>query len=278
VPINHTRDVPGLMARRVDDIALLDDVIVAGGRSASVDLKGMRVGLPGDYFLGELDSRVGSAFIAEVARLADLGVVFVEASPPDFAEARSQSAGPIMAWEMPRDVARYLEAGETGLAFEDVVHAVASPYVKSELKGLLGGQPGLKDRYQRVMSETLPRHRAEYKAYLRDNDLGAIAFPTTPLLPAPIGENDTVELDGRPVSIWLTLRNSVPATLLGAPCLSLPIGPTDEGLPVGLELDGWPQGDGELLSIGLAWEQHTPQFPAPSMGLSRCRYLFDSSE
>jgi Asp-tRNA(Asn)/Glu-tRNA(Gln) amidotransferase A subunit family amidase len=84
-------------------------------------------------------------------------------------------------------------------------------------------------------------------------------------LPTPIGQNDMVELDGRPVSIWLTLRYSVPATLLGAPCLSLPIGPTEEGLPVGLELDGWPQGDGELLSIGLAWEQRTPQFPAPSM-------------
>jgi mandelamide amidase len=166
---------------------------------------------------------------------------------------------------MPRDVAHYLEAGGTGLTFEDVVSAVASPYVKSELEGLLGEKPGLEDRYRRSISEILPRHRAEYQAYLRDNDLMAIAFPTTPLLPMPIGQNDMVELNGRPVSIWLTLRNSVPATLLGAPCLSLPTGLTDQQLPIGLELDGWPQRDGDLLSIGLAWEQRTRQFPAPSL-------------
>jgi len=265
VPMNHTRDTPGLMARSVDDIALLDEVITGSGKLGSVDLKGLRIGLPGDYFFAGLDSRIASTFQAEVARLADLGVVFVEAGPPDFAGARSQTAGPIMAWEMPRDVAHYLEAGGTGLTFEDVVSAVASPYVKSELEGLLGEKPGLEDRYRRSISEILPRHRAEYQAYLRDNDLMAIAFPTTPLLPMPIGQNDMVELNGRPVSIWLTLRNSVPATLLGAPCLSLPTGLTDQQLPIGLELDGWPQRDGDLLSIGLAWEQRTRQFPAPSL-------------
>jgi indoleacetamide hydrolase len=109
VPMNHTRDTPGLMAHSVDDIALLDEVIMGNGTPVSVDLKGLRIGLPGDYFLAGLDSRITAAFDAEVARLADLGVVFVEAGPPDFAEARSQTAGPIMAGEMPRDVTRYLE-------------------------------------------------------------------------------------------------------------------------------------------------------------------------
>jgi Asp-tRNA(Asn)/Glu-tRNA(Gln) amidotransferase A subunit family amidase len=51
VPMNHTRDAPGLMARRVDDIALLDEVIMGSGKPSSADLKGMRIGLPGDYFL-----------------------------------------------------------------------------------------------------------------------------------------------------------------------------------------------------------------------------------
>jgi Asp-tRNA(Asn)/Glu-tRNA(Gln) amidotransferase A subunit family amidase len=50
------------------------------------------------------------------------------------------------------------------------------------------------------------------------------------------------------------VRSSAAAGVCGAPGLSIPIEPTDEGLPVGLEIDGGPDGDPELLSIGLGVE------------------------
>jgi indoleacetamide hydrolase len=254
VPMSHTRDAPGLMARHVEDIAFIDRIIARGYPLPQADLKGLRIGLPRDYFFAALDDRIAAAVETELDRLAALGVVFVEATPPDFAKAR-EVTGPIMAWEMPRDVASYLVTAGSQLTFADVVATTVSPYVKSELEGLLAASPKLDARYWRAVSEVLPRHRAAYEAYLHDNDLQAIAFPTTPLPPPPLGENNSVQVNGEPVSIWCNLRNSVPATLLGAPALSVPIATTDEGWPVGLEFDGWPGRDRELLALGVAWER-----------------------
>jgi mandelamide amidase len=259
LPLNHTRDAPGLMARHVDDIALLDQIITRGCPLPRTKLKGMRIGLARDYFFATLDSRVAAAVETELDRLAALGVVFVEAAPPDFAKAR-EVTGPIMAWEMPRDVASYLATAGSQLTFADVVAAAASPYVKSELEGLLAASPELDARYWRAVSEIVPRHRAAYEAYLRGNDLQAIAFPTTLLPPPPLGENNSMEVNGEPVSIWCNLRNSVPATLLAAPALSVPVATTEEGWPVGLEFDGWPGRDRELLALGVVWERCSARF------------------
>lgn len=263
VPMNHTRDTPGLMARHVGDIALLDEVITGGGALHPHVLRGLRIGLPRGYFFAGLDNRVGAVIEAAIDRLRGLGVVFVEADPPDFAQARAEATGAIMAWELPRDMARYLDQAGSRLTVEALIADIASPYVKSELAGLLIEDPALADRYEHAIHAVLPRHRAAYESYLRDNRLHGIAFPTTPLQPPAVGENDTMMANGRPVSIWLNLRNSVPATLLGAPCLSLPVAMTDDGIPIGLEFDGWPGRDRDLLSIGLAWEREWPRLPGP---------------
>lgn len=162
-----------------------------------------------------------------------------------------------MAWEFPRDVAAYLDSVESDLDLETLVDAVASPYVESELRAILdeADAPGLDDRYRRAITEVLPRLRSAYRACFRQNGIAAIAFPTSPLPPTPIGEHDSVMVDGEEVSIWRTLRNTVPASILAAPGLSLPIGSTGSGLPVGLEFDGLPHADRTLLAIGLAWER-----------------------
>jgi len=267
VPMNHTRDAPGLMARSVGDIALLDEIICGEMMLHPVELQGMRVGLPRDDFFAGLDSRVAVVIDAELRRLRELGVNFIDAEPPDFAAARSKAAGPIMAWEMPRDVTRYLAEAGIGIGFEELVAAVASPYVKSELENVLraGSAADLKSRYNRVLSDVIPRHRAQYQAYFRENNLQAIVFPTTPLAPPPLGHNDKVTVNGEQVSVWRSLRNSVTASLVGAPCLSLPAGMTEDGLPVGIEFDGLPSADRDLLSVGMAWERTSSTIPGPQI-------------
>lgn len=266
VPMNHTRDAPGLMARSVGDIALLDEVIAGDGSLRRIRLRGVRLGLPGDYFFADLDDRIAAAVDAEFDRLRDLGVELVETDPPDFASARGASTEAVMAWEMPRDVERYLKEVGQKLTFEAIVALVASPYVKSELERILdAASPDLEGRYREALCDVIPRHREEYRAYFQKNGLHATAFPTTPLAPVPLGRNDTVNVNGQKVSVWRTLRNAVPATLLGAPCVTLPIALTDDGLPVGLELDGLPGSDRDLLSIGLAWEQASEAIPAPRL-------------
>ena len=60
-------------------------------------------------------------------------------------------------------------------------------------------------------------------------------------------------------------QNTEPASNAGLPALTLPIGLTPEGLPVGIEIDG-PQGsDKRLLQIGLALEKILGKLPAPNL-------------
>ena len=266
-PLFHSRDAPGFMARSVGDIAVLDEVVSGDGRLSEIELRGLRIGLPGDYFFAGLDSRVAAVFEAELRRLRALGVILVEADPPDFAPAIAETTGAIKDWEMPRDVARYLAEVGMNISFEALTAAVASPHVKAELEGVLEGAraPDLEARYARAVTDVLPGLQADYLAFLQDNDLQAIAFPTSPLAPTPLGEDETVTVDGEEVSVWRSLRNAVPASLLGAPALSLPAGLTSDGLPVGLELDGAPDADRVLLSIGMAWERAWPGIAAPEL-------------
>ena len=93
-----------------------------------------------------------------------------------------------------------------------------------------------------------------------------MVFPTTVLPARPIGQDSEVELNGKKVSTFLTyLHNARPVTAAGIPGLSVPVGMTASGLPVGLEFDG-PQGqDRPLLGIGLAVEQLFGRLPAPAI-------------
>ena len=91
-----------------------------------------------------------------------------------------------------------------------------------------------------------------------------MVFPTTVLPARPIGQDAEIELNGKKLSTFLTyVRNSRPVTAAGIPGLSLPVGLTSAGLPVGLEFDG-PQGkDRNLLGIGLAVEELFGPLPPP---------------
>ncbi len=89
-------------------------------------------------------------------------------------------------------------------------------------------------------------------------------FPTTPLPAGPIGQDDTVELNGRQVSTLLTyIRHTDPGSNAGIPGVSVPIGLTSDRLPVGLELDGPAGGDRRLLAIAKAVEGVFGSLPAP---------------
>jgi mandelamide amidase len=61
------------------------------------------------------------------------------------------------------------------------------------------------------------------------------------------------------------IRNTHVTAALGAPGLTIPAGLTQQGLPVGLELDGLPDQDDVLLGIGVALEGALESLPLPSV-------------
>ncbi len=78
----------------------------------------------------------------------------------------------------------------------------------------------------------------------------AVLLPTTPTPPFKLGEktND-------PLAMYLNDIFSIPASLAGAPALSVPAGMTRSNLPIGMQLVGRPFDEGTLLRIARTWEK-----------------------
>jgi len=75
-------------------------------------------------------------------------------------------------------------------------------------------------------------------------------------IPAPRLGTDTVEIDGRPVSVRnVTLRLTQLFNATGHPAVSIPCGATASGLPVGLQLVGRRSHTAQLLDVAQAVEQ-----------------------
>jgi indoleacetamide hydrolase len=249
VPISHTRDTAGPMARCVADCALIDG-IVTGGRTevAAARLDGLRIGVPRGHFWEDLDDEVGRVLEPVLAQLRDAGVVLVEGDVADVAALDRAAGFPIALYEFVTDLNDYLTEHDTGLDFARVGAQAKSPMVKDALIGLAGAAAISETAYREALGTHHPKLR----------------FPTTPLPAAKIGEDDTVVLNGTSVPTLATyIRNLGPGSTAGIPGMSLPAGMTDAGLLVGIAIDGPAGSDQQVLAIALALEALLPKLPAP---------------
>ena len=84
VPLAHTRDTAGPMARSVADLVLLDSVITGENAPLSpAALKGVRLGVPRSYFYKDMDSTLAPVIENALATLRKSGCVLVEAEIPE---------------------------------------------------------------------------------------------------------------------------------------------------------------------------------------------------
>ncbi len=267
VPISHTRDTPGPMARSLADCALLDRIVTGEADDpAPRSLKGLRLGVPRGYFWADLDGELAVLLEAALDRLRAAGALLIEGDIPDV-EALDAAAGfPIALHEARTDLDAYLRGHDSSLDFAALAQAAASP----DVRGILGSQLGAgrmpDDAYHAAMTRHRPALQAAYRDYFRSRDVSAVVFPTTPLPAVPLGQDETVSLNGRDAPIFVTfIRNTGPGSLAGIPGLTLPAGLTASGLPVGIEFDAPAGHDRDLLAIGLAAEAILPPIPAPKL-------------
>ncbi len=258
VPISHTRDTAGPLARSIQDLVLFDSVITAAAKPVSaMALRGTRIGVPRGFFYDNLDAELAPVVESALAKLRDTGCVLVEGDVPDVEKLAAAATAPISFYESLADLSQYLKASGSELTVKDVVAQIASPDVKALYEDfIVGPKAPTLEAYQTAMEKGRPALQAAYRDYFRDQNVAAIAFPTTPLPARPIGQDKEVELNGKKVSTLFTyIHNTRPMTTTGIPGVSLPIGMTANGLPVGLELDAPSGEDRRLLSLALAIEE-----------------------
>lgn len=265
-PISTTRDTGGPMARSVRDCALLDAVLTGDATPLAVtSLQGIRIGVPRQPFWADLDSGVQAVAEAALQALRQAGADLVELDLPGVVEAASAAGFPIALFEFVRDMRHYLASRGRGITLEALIAGVGSPDVVGAVGGLLTGGGIPEAAYHQALAER-QRLQSLYRDAFAQHRVEALVFPTTPRTAARIGEDETVELNGRQLPTFLTfIRNTDPGSNAGIPGISLPAG-LAAGLPVGLALDGPAGSDRRLLAIAAAVEAALP--PAPSAPLA----------
>ena len=251
IPISRSRDTVGVMARTVRDIALLDAVLAgeSGCFPESRDIGRITLGIPRKVFYDGLDRDVEAAVETQLGRLASAGARLVEIDLEAIWPHNEAFGFPVVFYETARDLPAYLGEHAPGVSFESLVEGIGSPDVAGVFAHFLGEGATSEDAYRAAIDEHRPAMRRIYSRGFEEGSLDAIAFPTTPLAARPVGDDQTVEMNGEQVPTFATyIRNTDLGSNIGAPGISLPC-PDAPGLPVGIEFDALPGGDRALLAL-----------------------------
>lgn len=268
-------DQIGPFARTVEDAALLLGAIAGEDAcdSTSVprpvpdyraaltgDVRGLRLGVPREYFVEGVSDEVQAAVRAAIEILCGLGASVEEVSLPasEYALASYYIIAPA---EASSNLARYdgvrygLRA--TGAAdhiglFERTREEGFGPEVKQRiLTGTYALSAGYYDAYYHKAQQVRTLVKRDFDACWH-NGFDALVTPTAPSVAFGIGEKSD-----DPLQMKLSDICTIPANMAGIPALSQPCGFGASGLPIGLQLMGPAFSEETLLRIAHAYEQAT---------------------
>ncbi|KAG5927497.1 hypothetical protein E4U42_002174 [Claviceps africana] len=266
VPISRTRDTIGAMGRTVRDIALIDSVMVGGKRVGPLNLRGLRFGIPPVLWAG-MDKEVEEVVISVAEKLQKAGVVLVKDDIPHLLEMDRTIGNTIALHEPNWDMTSYLKVAKLqGVDLKKINEGIASPDVKKLFQIVLNDT--FAPEYDHVMKVGRPALQKLFRDYFAATRVHVMLFPTT-ILPAtpvdPVHGSGNVTINGGPPmdAFSAYTRNSGPGSNAGIPGLSIPVGLTPGGLPVGIEIDGALASDEVVLRIGLSIENLLGPMPPP---------------
>lgn len=268
-PISHTLDTPGIFARTVEDCALIDQVVTkqtTADPAARSDLEGARFAYAPKQYLDPIESETEAQFFDTLQRLRDAGAEVVEIDlGEDFSGLADRLTWNLFFRETMEAVTDYLHRHDVPVSFDGLHEAL-----KPQLKGLwneyvVPSAPGFisQQAYEATLSVDRPRLQRRFDEVFTLGGIDALLSPTTPS-PAPLIEQQaTFTIKGEEVSHLLLAKNTVPASGAGLPSISVPMGITREGLPLGLEIDSAYGDDRKLLDLARRVEAVLDKLPAP---------------
>ncbi len=238
VPLSTTLDHVGPMTRTVEDARLVFDVLRGHVDTPDVlPVRGLRLGIPREYFLSLLDVEVAAAFDTACDRLRRAGAVLDDVVIP-----HAVDLAPIYLHIVLSEAAAFHAHG---------LETRPDDYTPNVRIRLEMGRYVLAEDYARAMRGRLVLRR-EVDAALVGRDallLPALAVPATRLGAATVRVG-TVDEPVRTVMLRLTQLFNV----TGHPAITVPCGTTAAGLPVGAQLAGRIGATGHLLDCAQAFE------------------------
>jgi len=219
-------------------------------------VKGLRLGVPKEYFGEGLDAEVRSAVETTIQQLAEDGCEIVPVSLPHTpyaiptyyviatAEASSNLArydGVRYGYRSPRPKTlseMYRKSRDEGFGAEVKRRIMLGTYALSS---------GYYDAYYLKAQKVRTLLTRDFEQAFRQVD--AIVTPTTPTAAFKLGEKAD-----DPLAMYLADIYTVVADLVGIPGISIPCGQTKSGLPIGLQILGKHFDEGTILRLGHAVE------------------------
>lgn len=263
-------DQIGPITRTVADAALLLQIIagsdeydatssptsVGNYHLTSPDLKGVKIGVPQEFFAEGTSASVAEVVHQAIKDLAGLGASIVEISLP-LTSAATAVYFLIAKAEASTNLARFdgLRYAGQKTPSEDLLHHYLihrgqgfGPEVKrSILMGSYALSAGYADAWYKQASKVRTLIRQEYEAIFKQVDL--IAGPTAPETAFTIGSKSN-----DPLAMYLSDALTVPMSVAGIPSVSVPCGFAKD-LPVGLQLTAPAFGETKLLQVASVYEQ-----------------------
>ncbi len=252
VAYGSSLDQVGPFGRSVRDAALLSQAISGHDPmdSTSVnqpvpdfvgklerDAKGLRLGIPKEYFGAGLDAEVRTSVEAAIAKLVAKGATQVEVSS---------------------NLARYdgVHYGHRAKEFEDVISMLSrsrkegfGPEVTRRIiLGTFALSSGYYDAYYNRALKVRRKIKQDFDKAFESCDV--IVGPTSPTPAFPVGAKTS-----DPLSMYLCDVYTVATNLAGLPGISVPCGMTKAGLPIGLQVQGRVLDDLGVLQAARAFER-----------------------
>jgi Asp-tRNA(Asn)/Glu-tRNA(Gln) amidotransferase A subunit family amidase len=269
-PISHTLDTTGLLARSVEDAALIDRIVTreaAAPSSPRSGLRGARFAHAPRQYTQLLDPETDAHFRDALARLRDAGADVVEIDlGEDFSALADRLTWNLFFRETKQAVTDFLRRNGFPVSFEEIYDDL-KPHLKGVWSHLVlpSGQGYLsQEAYQATLSVDRPELQRRLGSVFTHSGCDALLFPTTPC-PAPrIDQQSRFTVAGEEADELFLAKNTVPTSGAGLPGISIPIGLTRQHLPVGLEIDGAPGQDRQLLDLAQRVESVFGSLPAPA--------------
>jgi len=259
IPISHTQDTAGPMARTVADAAALLSVLA--GKSYSLDPNGARGVRIGVLRKDPTPPMLTSALDAAVEVLRKLGATIVDALEIKHIADVSDPELEVLLTELRANLAKYLHArGGPRTKLEDVVKfntenaAAEMPWFGQELfeKALKMGDLQ-SPKYVAALATCRKIAREEgIDALITKDKLDALVSPAE----SPAWLTDFINGD------HVTWSGSTPAAVAGVPSITVPCG-NHRGLPLGILFFGAANTEAKLINIAFAYEQATKHRKPP---------------
>jgi aspartyl-tRNA(Asn)/glutamyl-tRNA(Gln) amidotransferase subunit A len=267
-------DTIGTLAKSVEDAAIILEAIAGNDpmdattsplpvppyrKEMTKGIKGLKIGLPKEYFIEGMDPEVENAVRAAAETFKSLGATIKEVSLPhtDYGIATYYIICPS---EVSSNMARYdgIRFGHTAPKPSDLLDYYRR--VRSE-----GFGPEVK---RRIMVGTYALSAGYYDAYyLKAQKVRTLvrqdfenAFKNVDVILAPCAPTPAFKIGAHvddPVQMYLEDVFTVPINLAGIPGLAIPCGFSKNNLPIGMQLLGPQFGESTLFRAGHAFEQVT---------------------